>query len=467
MILPVILSGGSGTRLWPISRKLFPKQFIDLVNESTLFQDTIIRLPKESSKPLIICNEEHRFIVAEQLRQINSKNNGIILEPVGRNTAPAIALAAFKSLQIEKDPVLMVLSADHVIKDNEQFHKSINTALEIAHNGKMVVLGVKPEKPEVGYGYIEINNFENNKYLNIISFTEKPNLKTATKYIKSGNFFWNSGIFLFKASIYLNELKKYEPKIYKFCKSSYDEKSIDDDFIRINSKEFNKCPSKSIDYAVMEKTDKGVVVPFNGGWSDIGSWEALWESKTKDTNNNVCEGDVSLNNVRNSYIYSSNNLIVVNDLSDMVIIDTQDALLVSSKKKSQEIKNIVQKLTQENRNESDNHRKVYRPWGYYDLIDIGLGFQVKRISVNPGAKLSLQKHEKRAEHWVIVKGEAIITRGNEVFKLMQNQSTYISKGEIHRLENKGKNSLEIIEIQTGDYLGEDDIVRLEDKYKRI
>jgi mannose-1-phosphate guanylyltransferase/mannose-6-phosphate isomerase len=466
MILPVILSGGSGTRLWPISRKLFPKQFIDFVNETTLFQDTILRLPNESLSPLVICNEEHRFIVAEQLRQINSKNNGIILEPVGKNTAPAIALAALNSIKMEQDPILMVLSADHSISDEEQFHKSINTASKIANNGKMVALGVKPERPDVGYGYIEVDNLKKNQHLNIISFTEKPNLETAKKYIKSDNFFWNSGIFLFKASTYLKELKKYEPDIYYSCKNSLNEKSVDLDFLRINSTLFKNCPSKSIDYAVMEKTDKGVVVPFYGGWSDIGSWESLWESKTKDINNNVFEGDVSVNKVRNSYIHSSNRLVAANDVSDMVIIDTEDALLISSKRGSQEVKNIVQKLRDKNRAESINHRKVYRPWGYFDLIDVGLGFQVKHISVNPGAKLSLQKHKKRSEHWVIVKGEAIITRGDEVFKLKQNESTYIPKGEIHRLENHEKIPLEIIEIQTGNYLGEDDIIRIEDEYNR-
>ena len=468
MIVPVILSGGSGTRLWPLSRKLYPKQFINLVNETTLFQDTVMRLPKEISEPLVICNEEHRFIVAEQLRQINSNNKGIILEPVGRNTAPAIALAAMSVLSKNEDPVLLVLSADHLIGDKKLFHNSIRIASKLAEKEKMVALGVQPTKPEIGYGYIEIDNSEKNEYYNIISFTEKPSLEIAQNYLDSKNYFWNSGIFMFKASTYLHELKKYEPEIYSVCKKSLINNGIskDLDFIRLNKTEFNKCPDKSIDYAVMEKTNSGVVVPFNDIWSDIGSWEALWDSKRKDINNNYSEGDVVLNKVKNSYIHSSNRLVSVNDLSDLVIIDTQDALLVSSKSGSQDIKSIVQKLKSDNRSEIENHRKVYRPWGYYDSIDYGKGFQVKRIYVNPGSKLSLQKHKKRAEHWVIVKGIALITCGEKIFQLKENQSTYIPKGEVHRLENQEKYPLEIIEIQTGSYLGEDDIIRLEDDYKR-
>ena len=466
MIVPVILSGGSGTRLWPLSRKLYPKQFLSLINDTSLFQDTIKRLPKNTSKPLIICNEEHRFIVAEQLRQIKSSNNGIILEPNGKNTAPAIAIAAFNLLRENEDPILLVLSADHLIENQKEFDFSVKIASEIAASGKMVVLGVQPTKPETGYGYIEVNKFDKNEYYNITSFTEKPHLSIAKKYLESGNYFWNSGIFMFKASVYLKELKKYEPEIYSICKKSCVQTPKDLDFIRLDNEIFNKCPDKSIDYAVMEKTNIGVVVPFKGNWNDIGSWNTLWSSKAKDINNNVSEGDVILSKVKNSYIHSSNRLVSVNDLSDLIIIDTQDALLVSSKKNSQDIKNIVKKLKNDNRSESDNHQKVYRPWGYYNSIDCGEGFQVKRISVNPGAKLSLQKHKNRAEHWVIVKGIALITCGEKVFRLQENESTYIPKGEIHRLENDEATPLEIIEIQTGDYLGEDDIIRLEDDYKR-
>ena len=466
MILPLILSGGSGTRLWPISRKQYPKQFIGLVNQTTLFQDTIMRLPKEASSPLIICNEEHRFIVAEQLRQINSHNEGIILEPIGKNTAPAIAIAAIHLLNENKDPILLVVSSDHSIGDNKKFLESVKIASAIAEEGKLVALGVHPKKPETGYGYIEVDSSDKHEYYNIVSFTEKPSLEVAKKYVESGSHYWNSGIFMFKASVYLKELKKYEPEIYSICKKSCLRASNDLDFIRLDNEEFYKCPNKSIDYAVMKKTNAGVVVPFLGNWSDIGSWESLWDSKVKDKDNNVMEGDIILNKVQNSYVHSSNRLIAVNDISDLVIIDTQDALLVSSKRGSQDLKNIVKTLKDDNRCESDNHRKVYRPWGYYDSIDSGEGFQVKHIFVNPDAKLSLQKHQKRAEHWIVVKGVALITCGEKVFQLNENQSTFIPKGTIHRLENNETVPLEIIEIQTGDYLGEDDIIRFKDNYQR-
>ena len=466
MIVPVILTGGSGTRLWPLSRTFFPKQFINLINDTTLFQDTILRLPKEVSEPLIICNEAHRFIVAEQLRQIKSGNIGIILEPVGKNTAPAIAIAAMKLLNDNKDPILLVLSSDHLIKNNQKFHYSIMVAKEIAEQNKLVAIGVEPSSAETGYGYIEIDNSDTSEYYNITSFTEKPNQKNAKKYLDSGNYLWNSGIFLFRASVYLRELEKFEPEIYIACNKSSKSVNIDSDFVRLDNIHFRKCPSKSIDYAVMEKTSDAVVVPFNGVWSDIGSWDTLWKVKPKDTNNNVIEGDVILDKVSNSYVYSSNRLVSATNLSDLIIIDTQDALLVSSKKSSQNISNIVEKLKIDSRSEKDDNRKVYRPWGYFDSIDYGEGFQVKRLFINPGAKLSLQKHQKRAEHWVVVKGIALVTCGEKKYKLTENQSTYIPKGEIHRLENHEKNPLEIIEIQTGNYLGEDDIIRLEDDYLR-
>lgn len=466
MIVPIVLSGGSGTRLWPLSRELYPKQFHSLVSKQTLFQDTINRLPKDVSSPLIICNEIHRFIVAEQLRQIDSKNNGIILEPIGKNTAPAISLAALNFIKKGEDPILLVLSADHLIENISEFRRSIRLAENIAQKGKMVALGIKPKKPETGYGYIEVENSQINGHQKIISFTEKPSLKVAEEYVIKGNFYWNSGIFMFKASTYLNELVKFEPKIYNACSKAFLNATMDLDFIRPNDEEFIKCPEKSIDYAVMERTELGIVVPLNGNWSDIGSWDTLWDSQNKDRKNNATFGDTLLSNVENSFIYSSNRLVTVNDLSNVIVVDTQDALLVSSKKNSQNIKDIVSSLKQSGRSEPHNHRKVFRPWGYYDSIDCGSGFQVKRIHVNPGAKLSLQKHQKRSEHWVVVKGVAKITCGKKVFNLKENESTYIPKGTVHRLENNEKTQLEIIEIQTGEYLGEDDIIRLEDDYQR-
>ena len=466
MIVPVILSGGSGKRLWPLSRTLFPKQFINLISDTTPFQDTILRLPEDISDPLVICNEEHRFLVAEQLRQIEANNRGIILEPIGKNTAPAIALAALNLFNNNQDPMLLVLSADLLIQNIKSFHKSIKTAKTLVEQGKMVALGVRPTKPETGYGYIEFDNSHEADNYDIKSFKEKPSQEIAKNYLDSGNYYWNSGIFMFKASVYLNELEKFEPEILDACKKSYKNSYKDLDFVRLDHEKFIKCPEKSIDYAVMEKTKEAVVVPLESNWSDIGSWEMLWEAKQKDSKNNVSEGDVILNEVKNSYIHSSNRLVSAIGVSNLVIIDTQDALLVSDKKDTQNIKNIVEKLNKNDRSESINHRIVYRPWGHFDSIDYGKGFQVKRIYVNPGAKISLQKHQHRAEHWVVVKGVAHITCGNQVFELKENQSTYIPKGEIHRLENCEETPLEIIEVQTGKYLGEDDIIRLEDDYQR-
>ena len=466
MIAPIILSGGSGTRLWPLSRKLHPKQFINLVNDTTLFQDTILRLPKDVADPLIICNEEHRFLAAEQLRQIHKNSNGIILEPIGKNTAPAIALAALKFVNNGEDPLLLVLSADHLIQDTDAFHQSIKIAEKLAEKDKLVTFGIVPDKAETGYGYIQADINNTTDSYNIQSFTEKPNQEDAQKYLDSGNYLWNSGMFMFKASIYLQELEKFEPEILTSCKKSCQTEYKDKDFIRLNNDEFRQCPEQSIDYGVMEHTEGAMVVPLDANWSDIGSWDALWDAKNKDSNGNVSEGDVILNGVKNTYTYSSNRLVSAIGVSDLVIVDTQDALLIADKNYSQNIKNIVNQLKKENRSEAENHRKVLRPWGYYDSIDVDDGFQVKRILVNPGAKLSLQKHQHRAEHWVVVKGVATITRGDDVFVLKENQSTYIPKGEVHRLENTEETDLEIIEIQTGDYLGEDDIIRLEDDYQR-
>ena len=466
MIIPIILAGGSGTRLWPLSRKLQPKQFINLINDTTLFQDTLLRLPENTSNPIVICNEDHRFLVAEQARQIDKTLDSIILEPVGKNTAPAIAIAAIKLIKDNLNPILLILAADHLIKNIDAFHQAINISKNLAEDNKLVTFGIVPERAETGYGYIEaeMNNIDEN--FNIISFEEKPSKKKAEKYIRSGNYFWNSGMFMFNASKYLCELQKFNPSIVEICRKSLKNESNDFEFIRIDKKEFTKCPNLSIDYAVMEKTTDAKVVPLNAGWSDVGSWDTLMEAKNKDNLGNVIEGDILLDGVKNSYLFSSNRLVAASNVSDLIVIDTQDALLISNKNNSLNIKHIVDKLKSSNRKESDNHRKVFRPWGYYDSIDMGQNFQVKRILVNPGAKISLQKHLHRAEHWIVVKGIAKITRGDSTFRLKENQSTYISKGEIHRLENLETFPLELIEIQTGDYLGEDDIIRLKDDYQR-
>ena len=466
MIIPIILAGGSGTRLWPLSRKIHPKQFISLVNETSLFQDTLTRLPKEALDPIVICNEDHRFLVAEQAREINVTLNSIILEPIGRNTAPAIALAAIKVLNDFENPILIVLAADHKIENKSAFHDAIKIAHKLAENNKLVTFGIIPKSAETGYGYIEIEKKDKAEYFDIKSFVEKPNQKNAINFLNSGNYLWNSGMFMFNASIYLSELNKFEPEILTSCKKSLSNEFKDLEFIRIDKKEFCKSPNQSIDYAVMEKTNKAKVVPLDAGWSDVGSWDALMDSKIKDSLGNVVEGDVTLDQVKNSYLYSTSRLVAASNIADLIVIDTQDALLVTTRDNSLSIKNIVKKLKKNKRTEIENHRKVYKPWGYYDSIDTGPNFQVKRILVNPGAKLSLQKHLHRAEHWVVVSGVAKITCGKKIYNLEKNQSTYIPKGEIHRLENIESYPLEIIEVQTGNYLGEDDIIRLKDDYQR-
>ena len=467
MIIPVILSGGSGTRLWPLSRKLHPKQFIELMGKTTLFQEAVLRLPESIESPLIICNEEHRFLAAEQLREINKEPKNIILEPVGRNTAPAIALAALKSIKESEDAILLVLSADHLIQDMDKFHQAIALATKQAEQNKLVTFGIAPNKIETGYGYIKANISKNKNYYDIDEFVEKPDYKTAKKYVDSGGYFWNSGMFMFKASVYLSELEKYEPEILSACQKSCQTEFYDLDFIRLNEQEFLKCPSQSIDYAVMEKTKNASMVILDANWSDVGSWTALWDSQVKDNNDNLVVGDVILDKVSDTYVHStSNRLVSVIGLSDLIVVDTQDAVLVTNKEHAQDVKNIVEKIKKSGRLESDQHRKIFRPWGYYDSIDRGEGFQVKRILVNPGQKLSLQKHNHRSEHWVVVKGKAQVTCGEKTFQLIENQSTYVSLGKVHRLENIEDTPLEIIEIQTGSYLGEDDIIRIDDDYER-
>ncbi len=464
MLVPVIMAGGSGTRLWPLSRSLYPKQFLPLASDKTMLQETILRLSGlETAPPVTICNEEHRFIVAEQLKNID-RLGPIILEPEGRNTAPAVALAAYVVVD-QNDPLLMVLAADHVIHDEMAFTDAIKKAIPLAYQGKLVTFGIVPQSAQTGYGYIERgksvgSGFEVNK------FVEKPNKETAQAYIDSKNYYWNSGMFLFRASRYLEELKRHRPDMAAACRASLDGTTTDLDFIRVNNDEFLKCSEDSIDYAVMEKTRDAVVVPLDAGWSDIGSWSALWDITEKDGNGNAIRGDVITEATKNSLVYGGERLIATLGLEDIVIVDTKDAVMVAHKDKVQDVKEIVKRLKADARSELQLHREVYRPWGKYDSIDKGERYQVKRITVKPGAKLSVQMHHHRAEHWIVVSGTAEVTNGDKIFLLAENESTYIPIGVVHALKNPGKKPLELIEVQSGSYLGEDDIVRFEDLYGR-
>ncbi len=469
MITPVVLSGGSGTRLWPLSRKLHPKQLLPLLNETSLLQDTINRLQglKDIEKTVVICNEEYRFMVAEQARSTSVGTSAIILEPIGRNTAPAIALAAFNAMQNSEDAVLLVLPADHDIRNVDAFHKAIETGLQQAQKNHFVTFGILPDSPETGYGYIKSKtSVAVNEVSEIDQFVEKPDLETAEKYLKEGGYYWNSGMFMFKASEYLNALQEYSPEIYNACQKSISAAQHDMDFIRVGAEEFKKCPSDSIDYAVMEKVKNAVVIPVDIGWSDVGSWSALHEIGEQDENNNIFIGDTKSVATKNSYVRAETKLVTTLGVEDLIIVDTDDALLVANKNHVQEIKQIVNALTDENREEVVLHKRVCRPWGCYQGIDHSDRFQAKRITVNPGAVLSLQLHHHRAEHWIVVNGTAKVTKGDDEFILSENESTYIPLGTKHRLENIGKIPLELIEVQTGSYLGEDDIVRFDDVYGR-
>lgn len=468
MIQPIVMAGGSGSRLWPLSRSNYPKQFLKLISKYTMLQDTLMRIKEiDSEDAILICNEEHRFIAAEQLREIDYNHNGIILEPFGRNTAPAIALSAFKAIKSGKDPVLLVLAADHMIKDTESFLSSVLSAKQYADNDKLITFGVKANTPETGYGYIKMGMRVGEFAHEVIEFVEKPSLDKAEAYIQDGNYVWNSGMFMFKASTYLNELQKHSPKIYESCRKAMEAEVSDLDFIRIDEKEFNNCPEDSIDYALMEKTKEALVVPIDSGWSDVGGFSTLWDVSEKDNNGNVFRGDIVGLNTKKTFVDGGDKLVATIGLENLIIVNTKDALLVADKDKSQEIKAVVNKLRKREREEAVNHREVYRPWGKYDSIDSGSRFQVKRITVRPGAKLSVQMHHHRAEHWIVVSGTAKVTNGEKELLLTENQSTYIPVGVVHALENPGKVDLELIEVQSGSYLGEDDIVRFEDNYGRV
>jgi mannose-1-phosphate guanylyltransferase len=461
-ICAVILAGGSGTRLWPLSRASHPKQFLALHDNATMLQSTVKRLEGlDVQSTVTICNEEHRFFVAEQLRAID-KLGSIILEPVGRNTAPAIALAA---LSVQDDPLLLVLAADHVIQNEAAFISSVRAAIPLAESGRLVTFGIEPNIPHTGYGYIK-KGIKNDTGFNVDRFVEKPSHELAQEYVSAGDYYWNSGIFLFKASKYLEELECFRPDIYKACESAMASVQYDVDFLRIDKVKFESCPSESADYAVFEKTKDAVVVPLNAGWSDIGSWSSLWGILEKDQNGNVTHGDVMIHNSSNSYIRTDGKLVAAIGVDDLVIVSTKDAVMVSHKDRVQDIKVIVDQLKTKSRPEWQLNREVYRPWGKYDVIDIGMNYQAKRITVNPGAKLSVQMHNHRAEHWIVVSGEAKVTKGDKTFLLCENESTYIPIGVIHSLENLEKVELQLIEVQSGSYLSEDDIVRFEDIYGR-
>ena len=464
---PVVLAGGSGSRLWPKSRAALPKQFLALTSEQTMLQETLQRLDGSSAaNPIVICNDAHRFLVAEQLRQMGGDHGGIILEPVGRNPAPAIALAALHAMQTDDDPVLLVLAADHLIKDSAGFQAAVSKANELAMDGNLVTFGIVPDQAHTGYGYIK-GGEAIGVGMKVDEFVEKPDLATAQQYVDSGNYFWNSGMFMFKASVYLAELKKHAPEMYSICEQAIASESKDLDFIRIDPEIFATCPDDSIDYAVMEKTALAAMVPLDAGWSDVGSWSSLWETAdNKDENGNVIVGDAILEGVNNSYINAEERLIAVVGLDDVVVVETKDAVMVANKNKVQDIKNVVNKLKAEQRPEFQFHREVFRPWGSYDSIDNGKRFQVKRITVKPGEKLSVQMHHHRAEHWIVVSGTANVTIGEKTQLVTENESVYIPIGDVHALENPGKIPLELIEVQSGAYLGEDDIVRFSDRYGR-
>ncbi|KDC54832.1 mannose-1-phosphate guanylyltransferase/mannose-6-phosphate isomerase [Pseudoalteromonas sp. S3431] len=466
-ITPIIMAGGSGTRLWPLSRGNYPKQFLSLSGEHTMLQDTLSRLNGLVHSPaMLICNEEHRFIAAEQVRQLGVKHSGIFLEPVGRNTAPAIALAAFKAIEKGEDPLLLVLAADHIIDDIVSFHQSVNKASELAKQGKLVTFGIVGNKPETGYGYIKRGEEFSTGFV-VDSFVEKPDLETAKHYIASGDYYWNSGMFLFKASRYLAELKAFRPDIYNACKKAIEIQSNDLDFIRVDRAAFEACPDESVDYAVMEHTQDAVVVPMDAGWSDVGGFAALWEVSTKDENGNAFTGDVKAVDTKNTLVFGEDKLVATVGVENLVIVNTKDAVLVAHKGQSQHVKSIVQQLKAENRSEATMHREVYRPWGKYDSVDNGERFQVKRITVKPGAKLSVQMHHHRAEHWIVVSGTAKVQIDDTEQFVTENESVYIPITAVHALENPGKVDLELIEVQSGSYLGEDDIVRFEDRYGRV
>ena len=463
---PVLLSGGSGTRLWPLSREAYPKQFLPLAGEDTMLQATWRRVEAiADAPPIVVANEEHRFLVAEQLRLIGAPTPAILLEPAGRNTAPAIAAAALQATAAGDDPLLLVLPSDHVVRDGDAFRAAVRQAMPVAEQGALVTFGIVPTAPETGFGYIQAADGDAATVRRVLRFVEKPDAATAQGYLDAGGYYWNSGMFLFRASRYLEELGRLRPDILDAARAAFAQARHDGDFVRLDREAFAACPSESIDYAVMEQTDAAMVLAIDIGWSDVGSWSALWDVAERDADGNAWLGDVIAVDSRNSYAHARR-LVALVGVDDLVVVETDDAVLVAHKDRVQQVKDVVARLKRDQRSQAALHREVHRPWGSYDSVDVGDGFQVKRIKVKPGATLSLQSHTRRAEHWVIVRGTARVTRNNDVFELHANQSTYIPIGAKHRLENPGTQVLELIEVQSGDYLGEDDIVRYEDVYGR-
>ena len=474
MLVPVILSGGAGTRLWPLSREAYPKQFLPLVGNRTMIQETALRtagLP-ESTGPMVVCNEAHRFLVAEQLREAGVAPLAILLEPAGRNTAPAVAIAALAALAVAArerkeaaNPLLLVLPADHVLADLGAFRDAVAAAVPAAREGRFVTFGVVPTHPETGYGYIRQGG-RDGSVRPVAEFVEKPDPARAKAFVESGDYFWNSGMFLLQARDYLEELERLDPKMLASCRRAHDAAITDLDFVRLDKAAFESCRADSIDYAVMEKTSRASVVPLAAGWSDVGSFAALQGALERDPRGNVTRGDVVAEDATDCLLYSTSRLVAAVGLAGHVVVETKDAVMVAPKARVQDVKRLVDRMKSEGRSEPGLNREVFRPWGSYDSVDAGPRFQVKRLTVKPGAKLSLQKHAHRAEHWVVVKGTARITRDEEVFELQENESTYIPIGAVHRIENPGSELLQIIEVQSGGYLGEDDIVRIEDTYGR-
>ena len=483
LIQPVILSGGSGTRLWPLSREKYPKQLLPLIGEDSLLQATVRRVEgiagAELAAPMVVCNEEYRFVIAEQLR-VMGKPGTVVLEPLGRNTAPALTIAAQAAIKNGADPVLLVMPADHVIVDKQAFQAAVQAGAALAAQGVVVTFGITPDAPETGYGYIQSGEgYGTGQAKRIARFVEKPNLQTAQAYLAEGSYLWNSGLFMLRASVWLQALAVCRPDILAACQAAWDTGKTDGEFVRVGKEAFSQCPSDSIDYAVMERIaagqgaapgaaplPMGVVIPLSAGWSDVGAWEALWQVLPKDVDGNVAQGDVLMQDSRNTLALSEGRLIACVGVDDLIVVETADAILVAHKDKTQDVKKIVDRLKVAGRTEGQIHRKVFRPWGWYDSVDAGPRFQVKRIVVKPGATLSLQMHHHRAEHWIVVSGTAKVTRGDTTYLLSENESTFIPLGTTHRLENPGRVDLEMIEVQSGSYLGEDDIVRFEDVYGR-